>query len=215
MKVKRVGQIITLTLGLWLMNVTPSPRLAAQAQARTYTIVASQSTFTVSVGKAGFLSAFGHEHTIAVKSFGGRVRVSPSEISQASLELEVEAKSLAVADKGIDDKERAEIQKAMETDVLEVSRFPKISFRSVSVGNVKPSGSGQSFVVSGDLTLHGVTKRVAVPVVVTITPEHLRATGEVTVKQTDFGIKPYSAASGTVKVKDALKLSFAITAKAS
>jgi polyisoprenoid-binding protein YceI len=141
--------------------------------------------------------------------------VPAAGVSQASLELEVEAGSLAVVDKGISDKERAEIQKAMETEVLEVARFPKISFRSASVANIKPAGSNQSFALNGDLTLHGVTKRIAVPVVATIAPEQLRATGQVTIRQTDFGIKPYSAAGGTIKVKNELKLNFSILARAS
>ena len=85
----------------------------------------------------------------------------------------------------------------------------------MSLANLKPSGSGQNFTLNGDLTLHGVTKRIAVPVAVTITPEQIRATGEVTIKQTDFGIKPYSAGLGTVKVKNELKLSFVMVAKAS
>jgi len=215
MKSRRYQLMIATVLGWWLLSLASGVSPAPQAQARTYSIIASASTFTVSVGKAGFLSVLGHDHTITVKSFSGRVQMPASGVNQAALELEVDAKSMMVADQGISDKERAEIQGEMQTAVLETARFPKISFRSVSVANVKPSGNNQSFTLNGDLTLHGVTKRVAVPVVVNITPEQLRATGEVTIKQTDFGIKPYSAASGTIKVKDALKLSFAIVAKAS
>jgi len=212
MQSRRSRQVIITVLGLCLLNLA-SVQLAAQAQARPYSIIASESTFIVLVGKAGLFSALGHDHTIAVKSFSGRVHVPASGINQASLEFEVETTSLTVADQGISDKERAEIQEAMQTAVLETSRFPKISFRSTSVANVKPSENSQSFTLNGNLTLHGVTKPIAVPVVVTITPEQLRATGEATIKQTDFGIKPYSAASGTIKVKNELRLSFRIVAK--
>lgn len=214
MGTKPVRWIATIILSLLLVNLTSGRSSSVPVQARVYTIVAAQSTFTVLVGKAGLFSGLGHDHTIAVKSFSGRAQVPANGIAQASLEFEVETKSLTVADQGISDKERGEIQKAMETDVLEITRFPKISFRSVSVANLKPSGNGQSFTLNGDLTLHGVAKRIAVPVTVTITPEQLRATGEVTIKQTDFDIKPYAAGLGTVKVKNELKLSFAIIAKA-
>jgi polyisoprenoid-binding protein YceI len=215
MSAKPVRWIAAVVLSLPLMDAASDRYSSASAQARVYAIVAAQSKFTVLVGKAGLFSGLGHDHTIVVKSFSGRVQVPAAGIAQSSLELEAEAKSLTVADQGISDKERGEIQKAMETEVLEITRFPKISFRSISVANLKPSGNGQSFTLNGDLALHGVTKRIAVPVAVTITPEQLRATGEVTIKQTDFGIKPYSAGLGTVKVKNELKLSFTMVAKAS
>jgi polyisoprenoid-binding protein YceI len=192
-------RVVILILGSWL---------AATAQTRTYEIVAAQSRLTVSVSKAGLLSGLGHNHTIAVRNFGGRVTVPPDGAAQAGLDLEIEAKSLAVADEGIDEKERAEIQQAMETAVLEVARFPKITFKSTSVSELK----AERFVLNGDLTLHGVTKRVAVPVTAQITPAEVRATGRVAVRQTDFGIKPYTAGLGTIKVKNELELSFSILA---
>jgi polyisoprenoid-binding protein YceI len=61
--------------------------------------------------------------------------------------------------------------------------------------------------------LKGVTKRIAVPVAATVTPQQIRAAGKYALKQTDFGIKPYSAAGGTIKVKDEVVLSFDIVAK--
>lgn len=207
-----VGQVASIIIGLWMVFVQGAP---PPAQTQTYLIVAPQSTFSVFVGRAGLLKGFGHNHTIAVESFSGRVQVPVEGIQRASVELEVETKSLRVADKDISEKERAEIQAAMHDVVLETSHFPKISFRSVSISNGTPHHSDQRFTVLGDLTLHGVTKRVAVPVVVTITPDRIRATGEVLIKQTDFGIKPYSAALGSIKVKDTVKLRFEMIAKAS
>jgi polyisoprenoid-binding protein YceI len=103
----------------------------------------------------------------------------------------------------------------MHNEVLESAKNPKITFKSVSVGDVKRTGNdAYSFVVNGDLTLHGVTKRIAVPVAATITAQELRAIGKYTLKQSDYGIKPYSAAGGTIKVKDEIVVNFNIVAKA-
>ena len=60
----------------------------------------------------------------------------------------------------------------------------------------------------------GVTRRVAFPVKVTINGNQLRATGEETIKQTDFGITPYSGGLGTIKIGDQLTVSFTIVATA-
>ena len=68
--------------------------------------------------------------------------------------------------------------------------------------------------VSGDLTLHGVTRPVTLPIQLEQKGDMLTAAGKMTVKQTDYGIEPTSAAGGLVKVENEVVLSFHITAKA-
>src|SRR5262249_9657483 len=157
-----------------------------------------------------------HDHEIGVKSFGGRVTVTESGASGGSLEMEIDAKSLTVMDKKPSEEDKKKIFNSMHSEVLESAKHQKITFKSVSVSDVKQAGNDKySLVVNGDLTLHGVTKRIAVPVTATITPQQLRAEGKYTLKQTDFGIKPYSAAGGTIKVKNEVVVNFNIVAKAS
>jgi polyisoprenoid-binding protein YceI len=186
-----------------------------QSRTRTYTIVPSESSFWVFVGKTGLFSALAHDHEIGVKSFSGRVVIPKAGASGGSLEMEVDAPSLVVLDKKPSEEDKKKIFNSMHNDVLESAKHQKITFKSVSVSDVnKTSNDNYSFVVNGDLTLHGVTKRIAVPVAATVTPQQLRATGKYTLKQTDFGIKPYSAAGGTIKVKDEVVVNFNIVAKA-
>jgi polyisoprenoid-binding protein YceI len=186
-----------------------------QSRTRTYTIVPSESDFWVFVGKSGLFSALAHDHEIGVKSFSGRVVVPETGTSGGSLEMEVDAPSLVVLDKKPSEEDKKKIFNSMHNEVLESAKYQKITFKSASVGDVKQTGNDTySFVVNGDLTLHGVTKRIAVPVAATITPRQIRATGKYTLKQTDYGIKPYSAAGGTIKVKNEVVVNFSIIAKA-
>jgi polyisoprenoid-binding protein YceI len=186
-----------------------------QSRTRTYTIVPSESNFWVFVGKTGLFSALAHDHEIGVKSFSGRVVIPEANALGGSLEMEVDAPSLVVLDKKPSEEDKKKIFEAMHNEVLESSKYQKISFKSVSVSDLKQSGNdAYSFVVNGDLSLHGVTKRIAIPVAATITPQQLRATGKYTLKQSDFGIKPYSAAGGTIKVKNEIVINFNIVAKA-
>ncbi len=188
---------------------------SAQSKARTYTIVAAESSFWVFAGKSGLLSALAHDHEIGVKSFTGRVVVPESGASNGSLELDIDAKSLAVLDQKVSEEDRKKIFDAMHNEVLESAKHQKIMFKSVSVSDVKRTGNDSySFTLSGDLTLHGVMKRIAIPVNATITPQQLRATGKYPLKQTDYGIKPYSTAGGTIKVKNEMVVNFSIVAKA-
>jgi polyisoprenoid-binding protein YceI len=166
------------------------------------------------VGKTGLFSAPAHDHEIGVKSFSGRVVIPKAGASGGSLEMEVDAPSLVVLDKKPSEEDKKKIFNSMHNEVLESAKHQKITFKSVSVSDVNKTGNDNYSLVNGDLTLHGVTKRIAVPVAATVTPQQLRATGKYTLKQTDFGIKPYSAAGGTIKVKDEVVVNFNIVAKA-
>ena len=58
--------------------------------------------------------------------------------------------------------------------------------------------------MEGTLTLHGVSK----PVSVSVKREGESYTGHTVIKQTNFGIKPISAAGGTIKIKDPVDIDF-------
>lgn len=189
--------------------------VAASAQSRTYTINASESSFWVFVAKAGLLSAFAHDHEIGVKNFSGTVTVPQAGAAGGSLNLEVDAKSLVVLDKKPSEEDRKKIYTTMHNEVLESAKFEKIIFKSVSVSDLKSTGSNAySMVLAGDLTLHGVTKRISIPLTVNIDAKQLRAVGKYTLRQSDYGIKPVSAAGGTVKVKNDVIVNFNIVANA-
>jgi polyisoprenoid-binding protein YceI len=66
--------------------------------------------------------------------------------------------------------------------------------------------------VTGQLTLHNVTRSITVPVTVRREGNALTATGRFPVKQTEYRIKPVSV-GGVVSVKDAVDVSFPITGR--
>ncbi|MBS1791635.1 MAG: YceI family protein [Acidobacteria bacterium] len=186
-----------------------------QTKSHTYTIVAGESSFWVFVPKTGLLSGLAHDHQIGIKSFTGKVVVPESGASGGSLELNVDTTSLVVLDTKPSEDDKKKIQSNMHNEVLESAKYPKASFKSVAVSDLKQTGGETyNFTLNGDLTLHGMTKRIAIPVSLTINAEQLRATGKYTLTQTDFGIKPYSAAGGTIKVKNEITVNFNIVAKA-
>lgn len=207
----RIQQLLIVIVALAMLATNAQP----QAKSRTYTIVASESSFWVFVAKAGLFSAFAHDHEIGVKSFTGKIVLPESGAGGGSLELEVNAASLAVLDKQPSEADKQKIFDSMHKEVLESAQFPKIAFKSVSVSDLKQtSADAYNLTLNGDVTLKGVTRRIAVPVLLTINAQQLRAVGKYTLKQTDFGIKPYSAAGGAVKVKNEVVINFNIVAKA-
>jgi len=101
----------------------------------------------------------------------------------------------------------------MHDQVLEDSRFPEIIYDCASAA-ARPIGSGQFKVaLNGQLTLHGVTFPQAITATLSATGTLLRASGEFTIRQTDYNIKPVTIAGSMLKVKDELKCTFDISAR--
>jgi polyisoprenoid-binding protein YceI len=199
---------------LLLLLVLALLALLASAQPRTYTIVPSESSFWVFAGKAGLLRAFGHDHEIGVKRFTGKVTIPSGDARGGTLQLEIEAKSLVVLDREPSEADKKKIFDALHNEVLESAKFDTIEFKSSAVSDVKQTGEGAySLTLAGDLRLHGVTRRIAVPVRLKLGPQQFRAAGQYTLRQTDFGIKPYSAMGGAVKVKNEVVVHFDLVAK--
>jgi polyisoprenoid-binding protein YceI len=81
----------------------------------------------------------------------GTVSFDPLHIKDSSVELTIDASAMVTGIKKRDDHLKS-------ADFFDVAAYPDISFKSVSVDSV----SGNSASVTGDLTLHGITRRVTV-----------------------------------------------------
>jgi len=180
---------------------------------RIYTIDLSQSRVTATLTQEGFIARRYPTHRVEVKDFSGKIEVSEKDETQVAVEVEAEAKSLTNADEAMTEFERREFHNVLNNSVLESDKFPKIKFVSASVSDARKSGDTRSFTLNGDLTLRDATKRVSFPVTVTISKDQLRATGDAELKQTDFGITPYSGKLGMIRIGDEVKINFAIVAK--
>jgi len=181
-------------------------------ESERYAIDPVLSRFTVRAFAAGMLSALGHNPTIAIRDFSGHAEFVPTTMEEGKLHLQVNAGSLEITDQ-INDKDRREMERTMNQEVLETNRFPEIVFDTSKV-SANRAGEGYYFVnMIGNLSLHGVTNNQPVAAQVTVNGDLLNARGEFTVKQTAYGIKPVSVAGGTLKLKDELKFSFDIVAR--
>jgi polyisoprenoid-binding protein YceI len=178
-----------------------------------YKIEPRPSRFTVQVTAGGLLSAFGHNPIIAVRDFTGEARFSPDAPESAAVHVEVQAAALEVTGDG-NEKDRGEIQRIMHEQVLESASYPVITFDSSTV-KATPMGPSQYRVeVTGKLMLHGVTRDQTISMRAIVSADRLRASGEVSLLQSDYGIEQVTVAGGVLKVKDELKVTFDIVASA-
>jgi polyisoprenoid-binding protein YceI len=156
------------------------------------------SKITVHVEKSGLFSAFAHNHIISAPLASGHL-----DLEKRTVELKFHSQEMKVLDPDISDSERSDIDHTMKSDkVLDITRFPEISFVSTSV----ESTGANRYLVRGNLMLHGVTQAIELPVVFS----EGRYSGNVKLKQTEFGITPVKIAGGTVRVKDVVEIVFEI-----
>ena len=199
-------------------ETVPAPTVAARAaasqstpaaQAARFRIDAARSRFMVRAFAGGVFWFKGHDHLIAVKDFAGDVTLSPPR-----LRLRVRADSLAETRDVFTEQQKQIINRELREIVLETDKYPEITFESTDVEVGRPAaGGGFKAKVAGNLTLHGVTRRIQIPVEVSTTGGELRARGEFSIKRGDFKVKATSAFHGTVRVRDRLKFTFDIVAR--
>jgi polyisoprenoid-binding protein YceI len=177
-----------------------------------YTADPRVSRFTVKISTGGPLAKLGHNPTISIADFASDIECDPNEMEASHFTFSVHAKSLIVVD-DMNDKDRVEIQNNMHDDVLETEKYPEISFASTAIEATKVLEGLYRLKVTGSLTLHGVTRRQDLTTQVVFMGESLRASGDFTFQQTDYGIKLFAVAAGALKIKDQLKFMFDVVAR--
>jgi polyisoprenoid-binding protein YceI len=179
-----------------LVELCQAPVALGQDQPESYRILPEASLLQVHTYKGGLLGTFGHEHDIRAHAFSGTVIYHPRDASASHVAVTVRTDSLFVVPAN-DSSDIPDITRAMREEILHVDSFPEITFTSTAV-----EFRDDTVHLRGDVTMVGQTQSVEMDLVLQLAPPILHVQGEFTVKQTDFGIRPYSTALGTVKVKN-------------
>jgi polyisoprenoid-binding protein YceI len=187
----------------------------AAAANRPFAIDSNASSIHVRVGKTGIGSFAGHEHEVVARFIEGEVAADFEDLSRSSVDIIVKATSLTVVAEGEPQGDAPKVERAMKgPEVLHVTRFPSIRFRSRQVAGKELSAGSYELTVAGDLSLHGAVRPMVVPLQVDVRGDTLTATGKLVVKQSDFGIEPTTAGGGLVKVEDEVSVTLRIVARA-
>lgn len=149
-------------------------------------LVAQTRTFQIKQDKS--LAEFHAEDTYdafdgRTNNVTGTIVADPANPATASVDIAVNMASLDTAN--------SLRNREMRERYLETSKYPAAKFKSVSV--VAPAAivpnQPADISVTGDFTLHGVSKRMTIPVrVALIADGRVHATSTFTVHMTDFGI---------------------------
>ena len=190
--------------------------LAAAAQTgQEFRVDPASTSVIVQVGRGGLFAFAGHNHEVSAPAVEGRISLNLTDLSRSRVALQFDARALKVTGRGEPAGDVAEVQRTMLSDrVLDVARYPTITFESDQISVQKRSTDGFALRVDGRLTLHGVTKPVSIPVALRLEGNRMTASGQATVRQSEFGIRPVTAAGGTVRVKDEVGVAFSVVAVA-
>ena len=170
-----------------MLTMSPSPE--------THTLGPDNATLTVRTTRGGAAAKAAHDLVIEVTSWRATLELGP----ESKVSLTADPRSMRVREgsggmMALGDEDKANIEQTIDDEVL---KGTTIAFESDSV-----RADGDRLEVSGDLELAG---RHA-PIVFELWLSDGRITGATTVKQTDWGIKPYSALFGTLKVLDEVQV---------
>lgn len=174
----------------------------------TYRLGPSTGRLLIKTGRAGLGRRAGHDLTIEATRWSGEAVVAVSDPGRSSVHVSVETGSLEVREgigglKPLTDADRAEIKRTLgDQALLHTAEHPTITFRSTGV-----TGTPQSFEITGDLTIKGRTHPVTV---------HGKGNGGgllrgwTTVTQSAWGIKPYTAFLGALRLADEVRVEFEV-----
>jgi hypothetical protein len=182
--------------------------------AGTYEFGPESGRVLVRTGREGLAARAGHDLTLEITDWLAQV-TTPGEggsVAEATVTADLGLSSLAVREgtggaKPLTDRDRREIQKQVHKVLGDAARA---SFTSQHVipSSTPSAGSPTAGTIEGTLTVHGVSRDIRLAVT---SQEPGRYRGSTTIKQTDFGITPYSGFFGALKLRDEVTVEFEVS----
>jgi polyisoprenoid-binding protein YceI len=200
---------------------SPLPRLEAAYRALreqgvpSYRIDPAQSHVTIRVSRTGSLARLGHDHLVVGRQLQGWVampadgRKGQADLVLGLTELEVddaEARRTAGMEGTLNPADVAGTRTNMLGPVLEAEQYPWV------LVHAEPLLSAGALLLAVDIRLHGQQQRLEIPVRLQQDAAGLSIRGGFSLRQSDFGITPYSVMGGALRVEDRIDLQFSLQA---
>lgn len=193
---------------------------AAAAAGTPFRLDAAASRIRLYLHAEGPLAKIGHSHLISAGALSGTIWLPP-EPGHATCDFQLQPDGFVVDDpqeraaaggefaEPLDESARAGTREHMLGErQLDVQHYPSVLLqcRKVSV-------TGDSAVVELVVTLRGKASSLQVPVKWQRTGNMLQAEGELTFRQSDIGLQPYSLMFGALRVADEIHATFRLLAR--
>lgn len=192
---------------------------ARRAGATLYRIDPAASEIRILVYRAGALGHLGHNHVLALRPQRGWVE-SVTPVSGSTFFLEIPVGQVVVDDAAMRQQEGADFPGEIPEDarqgtarnmlseaLLDAAHHPRLLIRSAAV-----AAHGDSFTAILHLSVAGYNSNVSAEFKLEETASSLVAGGELTLRQSELGLKPFSVMLGALQVQDQIAIKFHIVA---
>jgi polyisoprenoid-binding protein YceI len=191
-------------------NAGSVSRTVRQTTLQRFRLDDSQSKFIAHAQRGGLLWFKGHDHLVAAQEFSGEAQLDAKTLAGSSLVLIVKTASMEETSDDFTEQQKQIINGELRDIVLEPAKYPEIVFKSTMVSGKALGANEYELKIAGNLTLHGVTRRITIPAKVSVIGDNLRAVGEFSIDRGDFKVPATSAAHGMIRVKKTVKFTFDI-----
>ena len=204
---KRLGAIVSLLSLLVLVaacndpasNVNKAVTSEAQKAASPQTAATGQKyAITPQNSKIEFIgSKVTGSHNGSFEKFNGEIHYANNDPAQSHVAITIDATSVKT-----DDPKLTEHLKS--ADFFDVAKYPDAKFESTTI---KAGGEkGATHTVTGNLTLHGVTKSITFPATISVTGDTATVDAQFAINRKDFGINYPGAQDNLIRDDVVMKL---------
>ena len=120
------------------------------------------------------------KHDGGFKQFTGTIDLVNNKPADSGVNVEIDAASVFTDDEKLSGHLKSK-------DFFDVEAFPKASFHSTKI-DPDPAKGADAYTVTGDFTLHGVTKSISFPATIKVSDASVDVDSEFSVNRKDFGI---------------------------
>jgi len=190
---------------------------AAERAQPVYLVDEDRSVVAVRVYRGGRLARLGHDHVVASHHVQGLILWTP-DWRERRADLFVPLASLTVDEAELRQKyalttqpseqDIAGTRENMLNKTLQVNNNPFVTLHLKALAASQPT-----MPVQADITLNGVTRTRLLDVEVKMEGDTMRFSGAFPLRQTEFGLEPYSILGGLLQVEDQVDVSFELIAR--
>src|SRR6185369_1541947 len=135
-------------------------------------------------------------HEGSFKQFTGKIDLAANDIPASRVSIDIDTGSVET--------DTPDLTAHLKTpDFFDVAKFPKATFTSTKI---ERDSSGNAYVVTGNLDLHGQSKSISFPATIAVTPDSATMNAEFAINRKDFGIVYAGKADDLIRDSVVLKL---------
>lgn len=170
--------------------------------AAVWIIDASAGELRIQTGVVGRAARMGHRLTIAMTRWSATVDWEGAEPVAAKLAVEVDSLEVLCGQGGLKALSAAEksVVRSNALKSLNANRFPRILFVADTGGSIAETAGG--YRLTGTLDIMGTARQHVIDLRTEELGDAWSISAESTVRQSDYGVKPYSLFMGSVQVAD-------------